>query len=263
MKKIRLFLALILICAACNGHASQSQQPQQDSNMETFIKQGYAVDTLTTPKNRLVKIAFIKHASIAFEIDGKLIYIDPTTAFGNDFSLLPKADYIMVTHEHHDHYDPAALSQLRKDGTQFVANGRVTQMEGKGKTVTPGDSIAFEALGIRVKGTAAYNITPSHLQYHPKARLDVGFLFDIDGLKIYVAGDTEDIPEMQQLGRVDVAFVPVNQPYTMTPQQAVHAIEMIHPRIVYPYHFGETNLTPLTTHFTAPDSVEIRLREMQ
>lgn len=223
--------------------------------------QGISHDSFTIKTGHEVRIHFIKHASLILEIDGKLVYIDPTGMFGNDFSKLPKADAVMVTHEHHDHFDSKAIEAVLNTGTPLICNGRVAELAGKGEAMAPGDTI--ELLGLKVTATPAYNITDGHIQYHPKARKDVGFLYDIDGLRIYVAGDTEDIPEMTSLKDIDIAFLPVNQPFTMTPQQAIHAIDMIKPKIVYPYHYGETNLDPIVKAFKDNDDIEVRIKGLQ
>ena len=220
---------------------------ESDGATSRIESQGIGHDSFTTQSGKNVKIHFIKHASLILEIDGKIVYIDPTGMFGHDFSKLPKADAVMVTHEHHDHFDPKAIEAVVRPDTRLICNSRVAELAGKGEIMEPGDST--ELYGIQVSATPAYNISEGHLQFHPKERKDVGFIYDIDGLKIYVAGDTEDIPEMANLKDIDIAFIPVNQPFTMTPQQAIHAIKMIQPRIVYPYHYGDTDLTPIVEAF--------------
>lgn len=232
-----------------------------DSATKRIESQGITHDSFTTPSGREVKIHFIKHASLILDIAGQIIYIDPTAMFGNDFSKLPKADAVMVTHEHHDHYDPKAIEAVSTPDTRFICNGRVAELAGKGEVMTPGDTISLP--GISITATPAYNTTQGHLQFHPRERKDVGFIYDIDGLRIYVAGDTEDIPELAELKDIDIAFLPVNQPYTMTPAQAVHAIEMVRPKIAYPYHYGETDLSPIVEAFSDNDSIDIRIRELQ
>lgn len=232
-----------------------------DDAIRQMESQGIEHDSFKTQSRKDVKIHFIKHASLILEIDGKLLYIDPTGMFGYDFSKLPKADAIMVTHEHHDHYDPEAIEAVSKSYTRFICNGRVAELSGKGEIMQPGDTL--EVLGVKVTAIPAYNITEGHLQFHPKGRKDVGFLYDIDGLRIYVAGDTEDIPEMADLHNIDIAFLPVNQPYTMTAEQAIHAINMIKPKIAYPYHYGDTDLTPIIDAFQDNKDIEIRIRELQ
>lgn len=230
--------------------------------IETFKSLGYAYDTVITPNGLPVNLIFIKHGSIALEFNNFLIYIDPVTMFGNDFSKLPKADMIFVTHEHGDHFDKKALDELTDKETVLVTNGRVRELFGKGEVMLPGERKEIQAENFTLTGTPAYNTTEGHLQFHPKDRKDLGFVFNIDGLRIYVAGDTEDIPEMADLKDIDVAFLPVNQPYTMTPAQAVKATETIHPKILYPYHYGQTDLKPLTDRFKGTD-IDVRVRQLQ
>ena len=232
-----------------------------DTASKLIEAQGIKHDSFTTKSGKELRIHFIKHASLILEVDGKLIYIDPTGMFGNDFTKLPKADVVMVTHEHHDHFDPQTIEIISGSNTRFIGNHRVVELSGKGESLSPGDTLNL--FGMEVTATPAYNTTEGHLQFHPKDRKDVGFIYDIDGLRIYVAGDTEDIPEMADLRDIDVAFLPVNQPFTMTPEQAIHAINMIKPKVVYPYHYGETDITPIADTFKDNESIDVRIREMQ
>ena len=265
MKHKILFLLLtwFVACSCTNAQSTTKENNMNNtSKLETFAKEGYKYDTFTTPRGREVSLIFIKHGSIAIDIDGYLIYIDPVTMFGNDFSALPKADMIMVTHEHHDHFDPKAIEELTSDNTLFIGSPRIKELYGKGETMQPGDEKEIKGEDIAIYATPAYNITPDHLQFHPKERKDDGFVFDVDGLRIYVAGDTEDIPEMADLKDIDIAFLPVNQPYTMTPQQAVNAVEMIKPKIFYPYHYGETNLDSMAETLKNK-GFDVRIRQLQ
>lgn len=270
MKKF-LSLALIFVfaCIACsNNNKTDGNKTDNNSPMPTDLKlqiiadEGYAFDSLTTPAGRPVSLVFIKHGSIIVDIDGYLVYIDPVTMFGNDFAALPKADMIVVTHEHHDHFDPKAIEELASDTTMLVASQRVVELYGEGRSTLPGDSIIIGSAGLEIAAVPAYNISLDHLQFHPKDRNDIGVVLNIDGLRIYVAGDTEDIPEMSDLKGVDIAFIPVNQPYTMTPEQAIHAVDMLKPNIVYPYHYGDTDLSPLVNKFAGMPT-EVRIRQLQ
>ena len=265
MKHILFILATILICNCSNAKTNQSNQEAMQNNsekLESFAKEGLAYDTFTTPKGRQVSLVFIKHGSIAIDIDGYLIYIDPVTIYGNDFAKLPKADLIMVTHEHHDHFDTKAIEELTSDSTRLIGSRRITELYGAGETMLPGQSMGIPVEDFTIVATPAYNISPDHLQFHPKERQDDGFVFDIDGLRIYVAGDTENIPEMADLKDIDIAFLPVNQPYTMTPEQAIEAVEVIKPKVFYPYHYGETNLSPIVDKFR-DSNIDVRVRNLQ
>jgi L-ascorbate metabolism protein UlaG (beta-lactamase superfamily) len=116
---------------------------------------------------------------------------------------------------------------------------------------------------ILIEAVPAYNTTPGREQFHPRHR-DNGYILTIDGLRIYIAGDTEDIPEMKNLKNIDIdiAFLPVNQPYTMTVTQAVNAANMFLPKILYPYHFGNTNVKQLKEALKN-SGIEVRLRKME
>ena len=112
-----------------------------------------------------------------------------------------------------------------------------------------------------VEAVPAYNITPGHLQFHPKGR-DNGFILTIDGLRIYIAGDTEDIPEMKDIKNIDIAFLPCNQPYTMTPQQLVNAAKIVKPKVLFPYHYGQTNVKGIPTQLQN-EGIDVRIRHYE
>lgn len=273
MKNLFLTLLGMLAFVGC-GNASTSksiststhsdaQSMQQQSKSDVFKNNGYAFDSFVTPSGRSVNIIFVKHGSIILDIDNYIVYIDPVTMFGNDFSVLPKADMILVTHGHHDHFDKAAIDILSTDSTRVFSSPEVAK-SADATALGIGQTVNIDKPNFAFTTVPAYNISEGHLNFHPKARGDLGFVFDIDGFKIYVAGDTEDIPEMTAIGEkdIDVAFIPVNQPYTMTPAQAIHAAEMLRPRILYPYHYGETDLKPLVDRF-ADGAPELRIRALE
>ena len=241
-----------------------NQKTIAENPIGTFTELGYASDTFITPKGDTVNVIFIKHGSLALDIKGKTIYIDPVTMFGNDYSVLPKADVVMVTHEHHDHLDSTAIALVATPQTQIMSSARVSELLPGAKPLKVGEKVNIGIPGVTITTFPAYNTTPDHLQFHPRERGDLGFIFYIDGLKIYIAGDTEDTPEMTELGpeQIDIAFLPVNQPFTMTPEQAIKATDTIHPKILYPYHYGQTDLTPIVNYFANSD-VQVRIREMQ
>ena len=174
-----------------------------------------------------------------------------------NYAAMPKADYIFVTHEHADHYDAAALKTLSADKTQLVTNKRCADMYGSGKVMANGDKL--QLADVSVEAVPAYNSTVGREQFHPKGR-DNGYILTIDGLRIYIAGDTEDIPEMADLKDITVAFLPVNQPYTMTVEQCVNAAKRVNPEILIPYHFSQTDLTGLPEQLPG---IDVRLRDMQ
>ena len=217
-------------------------------------------DVFKTKSGKTVAIYPLLHASIRIVFDGKEIEIDPVGKLGNrttDYAALPKADYIFVTHEHGDHFDRAAIGQLTAAGTRLVTNRRCADMLGYGEVMANGDHKEV-ADNISVEAVPAYNITEGHLQFHPKGR-DNGYILTIDGLRIYIAGDTEDIPEMANIKDIDVAFLPCNQPYTMTTSQFVNAARAIKPRVLFPYHYGQTDISQLPQQLKA-DDIDVRMR---
>ena len=223
--------------------------------------EAYASDTFKTKHNHEVKITFIKHGSLQIAYDNFLIQVDPVSMFA-DYSTFPKADVILITHEHEDHLDPKAIEALTKENTVPVMNESSAKKSGntKAKIMKNGDKMELPNQ-IILEAVPAYNTTPGREQFHPRSR-DNGYILTIDGLRIYIAGDTEDIPEMKNLKNIDVAFLPVNQPYTMTVAQAVNAAKMFSPKVLYPYHFGNTDVKPLK-ELLKDSSIEVRLREMQ
>jgi len=252
MKKIQLFLGgllLSLIPVFFSAVTFAAEPPE-----------GYEVESLSTECG-LMDITLIKHGSLAVMYKDMTIQIDPVAGFGKptdyakDFG---KADFILVTHEHPDHLDEATLKTLMDGHTKLYLNKTSRDKIGFGTAVANGDSFELYE-GVRVEVVPAYNTTPGREKFHPKGNGN-GYILDLDGFRIYIAGDTEDIPEMAELGTIDMAFLPVNQPYTMTPDQCVHAAEMIKPTILIPYHSGQTDLSGIPARL--PD-VDVRLRNMQ
>lgn len=200
--------------------------------------QNFSSDVYETNQGKLT-ITFIGHGTLMFQFNGKTIQVDPWGKLA-DYGVLPKADLILVTHAHGDHLDTAAIRKTSKIGTVLIANAETVDKIKQGIVMKNGDSRT--ACGLTIEAFQAYNSTPGKEQFHPKGR-DNGYVIHFGNKKVYVAGDTEDIPEMASLKNIDIAFLPVNQPYTMLPEQLVRAVQLIKPTIVYPYHFGETDMT--------------------
>ena len=219
-------------------------------------------DSFVTPSGKKVVFTCIKHASIRINYDGKEIQIDPVTNLPpvTDYTKMPKADYIFVTHEHGDHFDPEAIRLLSKEETMTVLNGRCAGMLGRGEVMKNYDQSHFPD-GISVEAVPAYNTTEGRTHFHPKGR-DNGYILNLDGLRIYIAGDTEDIPEMADIRDIDIAFLPCNQPYTMTTEQIVRAARLIKPRVLFPYHYGQTDVSALPSQLQA-DDIDVRIRHYE
>jgi len=224
-----------------------------------LIAGDYEKDTFLTDSGKEVTITFIKHGSLMLTYEGQQIQVDPVTLFAQ-YSTFPKADYILVTHEHGDHLDAQAIDTLTQADTRLILNPSSREILGKGEEIRNGERLQLTD-DILLEAVPAYNTTPGREQYHPRHR-DNGYILTIDGLRIYIAGDTEDIPEMRELKEIDIAFLPVNQPYTMTVAQAVRAAKMFTPKVLYPYHFGETDVKPIKEQLSG-SGIDVRIRKME
>lgn len=225
-------------------------------------QQIFEVDEFNTKSGKAVKFHALVHASIRIEFDGRQLQIDPVSKLGGrviDYASMPKADYLFVTHEHGDHFDKQAIQVLSGTKTQLITNQRCADMLGSGMVMANGDKRTFD--GIQVEAVPAYNISEGRTQFHPKGR-DNGYILTIDGLRIYVAGDTEDIPEMSLIKDIDIAFLPCNQPYTMTPDQLVRAARIIKPKVLFPYHYGQTDLSSVPAQLK-DDGIDVRIRHYE
>ena len=221
----------------------------------------YEFERFCTPAGAPVGICLIKHASLAVSYKGLSIQVDPVSELGKptDYEAdFPKADAILVTHEHFDHFDKDAINTLTKEGTVLITNLRCAQMLGRGTALANGGSADLPG-GIKVYAVPAYNTTEDRQQFHPKGR-DNGYIIDIEGFRIYIAGDTEDIPEMAEVKDIDVAFLPCNQPYTMTPGQCIAAAKVVAPKVLIPYHFSQTDISSIPE---ALPGIDVRIRNMQ
>lgn len=222
----------------------------------------YEVDEFKTKSGKTVKFHALVHASIRIEYDGKEIEIDPVTKLGNktiDYAAMPKADYLFVTHEHGDHFDKEAIRLLTGNKTQLITNKRCAEMLGYGETMANGERSTYN--GITVEAVPAYNTSEGRTQFHPKGR-DNGYILTIDGLRIYIAGDTEDIPEMQNIKDIDIAFLPCNQPYTMTPEQLIKAAKTVKPKVLFPYHYGKTDVAKIP-ELLKVEEIDVRIRHYE
>ncbi|HEY5591003.1 MAG TPA: MBL fold metallo-hydrolase [Paludibacter sp.] len=219
----------------------------------------FTTDTFKTRSNKDVMITFIKHGSLMLTYNKQTIQVDPVSTFA-DYAAFPKADVIIITHEHGDHLDPKAIETLTKKSTLLVVNEAGEKKLGKGEILKNGGKMKISNQ-LTVEAIPAYNTTPDREAYHPRNR-DNGYVLTIENLRIYVAGDTEDIPEMKVLKNIYIAFLPVNQPYTMSVTQAVRAAKMIAPKIFYPYHFGNTDLTNLKVDLKG-SGIDVRIRAME
>ena len=223
--------------------------------------QAFEADIIPTSAGNL-EITFIGHGTLMFRHGGKVIHVDPWTQLA-DYGKLPKADLILVTHEHRDHLDLKAIEAVRKDQTVIVAPQTAAKQIKGAVAMNNGDAKTF--LGFPVEAVPAYNLV--HMRspgtpYHPKGDGN-GYVITFADKRVYIAGDTENTPEMKALRNIDVAFLPMNLPYTMTPEMVADAAKAFRPKILYPYHFGETDVQKLARLMKDEKGIEVRIRNLK
>jgi L-ascorbate metabolism protein UlaG (beta-lactamase superfamily) len=175
---------------------------------------------------------------------------------------MPKGDLILITHEHGDHLDPGAIAAIRQSETAVVLTETCASKVSGGAVMKNGDVRTVG--GLKIEAVPAYNIVhkrPSGEAFHPRGRGN-GYIITFGDTRVYVAGDTENTPEMKALRAIDVAFLPMNVPYTMTPEMVADAARAFRPKILYPYHFGKTDTSELVRLLEAEKSIEVRIRRM-
>ena len=218
------------------------------------------MDTIPTSGGDL-RVTFIGHATLMFAYGNKVIHIDPWSKLA-DCSSLPKADVILVTHEHPDHLDTVAIKALQKEGTQVILNSASSSKVPGSVLMTNGEVRTIQ--GLKIEAIPAYNII--HLRapgqpYHSKG-VGNGYVITFGDKRFYVAGDTENTPEMKSLPDIYCAFLPMNLPYTMTPEMVADAAKAMKPKMLYPYHMGETDPAALVT-LLKDSGIDVRIRKMQ
>ncbi|MBN2103596.1 MBL fold metallo-hydrolase [bacterium] len=236
-----LFIMLISFCAL----------PAQQSLQKDVI--------LTSGGN--LEITFIGHGSLMFTYKSQVIHIDPFTRVG-DYSKLPDADLILITHHHRDHLDPEALIEIRTDSTELICTQLCSEQIEGGIIMKNGDIRTIN--GIPVEAVPMYNIVHKRDNgepYHVKGEGN-GYILTMGDKRIYVAGDTENTPEMKSLKNIDIAFLPMNVPYTMTPEMVTDAARAFMPKVIYPYHYGNTDTSRLVELLKDNPDIDVRIRKM-
>lgn len=199
--------------------------------------------TFQTPMGEL-RVEVFGHASVLFEMAGKRIYADPYSEVC-DFAGKAPADLILITHNHYDHYDQKAFGPISTPQTAFIVSQNVGHVDGRYTVLANDEFCYWEDIGIFA--VESYNINRRNPQgelFHPRG-VGNGYVLDFDGFKVYLAGDTEPIPEMQDLPRIDLAFLPKNLPYTMTDEEFIKAANLLKPKFLYAYHYFEIDVPKL------------------
>ncbi|HTU01046.1 MAG TPA: MBL fold metallo-hydrolase [Candidatus Sulfotelmatobacter sp.] len=221
----------------------------------------FETDTFATSAGPL-RITFVGHGTLTLEWDGKVIHVDPVGDYA-DYSQMPKADLVLITHEHRDHMDPKAVAAIRTDKTVVVLTQTCASEIAGGTVMANGDEKTI--LGIRLEAVPAYNLVHKRNDgspYHPKGRGN-GYILTLGGTRLYIAGDTENTPEMKALRDIDIAFLPMNLPFTMTPEMVADAAKAFRPEVLYPYHFGETDTSKIVELLKDTPGVDVRIRKMK
>lgn len=229
--------------------------------MSCSAKIQYPTKTVLTDSGDEVRFSMICHGSINIEYKGLSIQVDPVWKNGDkevDYTIFPEADIILVTHEHSDHLCKQTIDMLSGPKTKVFINKAGYEKLGKGQILRNGDALELEK-GIKIKAVAAYNTTEGRERFHAKGNGN-GYLLEIDGLKVYISGDSEYIEEMSALKDIDIAFLAANQPYTMTVEQCLDAAMTIHPRILIPYHLSDTDASAIKEGLSLTD-IEVLLYE--
>ena len=226
----------------------------------TVSAQKFQKDVIETIGGDLT-ITFIGHGTLMFEYQNKVIHIDPWSRLA-DYSTLPKADAILITHEHEDHLDLDAIKAIEKENTDLILTRICFDKIKRGKILNNGDYTAVAC--VPVEAVPAYNRIARRgngKPYHPKGEGN-GYIFTFSNTRVYVAGDTEYVPEMDILHDISILFLPMNLPYTMEPTLVAMAALQLKPKILYPYHLGETKPEELI-QLLMGSGIEVRIRSMK
>ena len=223
--------------------------------MPANAQQTFEKDKINSSAGEL-EISFIGHGTLMLTFGKKVIHIDPWRHLA-DYKILPKADVIILTHHHPDHFDRKAIELIRIENTVVILTERCAKKISGGLIMKNGDIQKID--GITVEAIPAYNLEKF---YHPKGEGN-GYVLTIGNKRIYIAGDTENTPEMKALKNIDYAFLPMNLPYTMTPEMVADAAMAFKPKVLYPYHFGETDTSVLVDLLKGYPKIELRIRKMK
>jgi L-ascorbate metabolism protein UlaG (beta-lactamase superfamily) len=191
-----------------------------------------------------------------FAFGGKVIHVDPVSSY-IDAATAPKADVILITHEHGDHLDAKAIQAISTDKTAVIVNPGSSRALPSATVMKNGGTQTVA--GVLVQAVPAYNLEKP---FHPRGNGN-GYVLTFGDKRVYVAGDTENIPEMKALKQIDVAFLPMNLPFTMTPEQVADAAKAFRPKVLYPYHFGNSDTAALAALLKDEKDIEVRIRDMR
>ena len=226
-----------------------------------LVQAKYEKDVLDSATGDLVA-TFLGHGSLMLEFNKQIIQIDPWSKAA-DYAFLPKADIVLITHNHPDHLDPVALKKTRHPTTTVIVSENCATAVAGAQVMKNGEARVLNTIGIMAM--PAYNMVHKRDNgelYHPRGEGN-GYLLTFNKTRVYIAGDTENIPEIDELQDIDYAFLPMNLPYTMTPEMVENAARNFKPKVLYPYHYGETDPKRLVELLKDLPEVEVRIRRMK
>jgi L-ascorbate metabolism protein UlaG (beta-lactamase superfamily) len=224
------------------------------------IQQKFETDVIPTSAGNL-EITFLGHGSLMLAFKGQIIYVDPFSQVA-DYAQLPVADMILITHEHHDHLDLQALANIRREKTVVILTKTCAEQVKDGIVLQNGQARLVN--DIPIEAVPAYNLVHKRENgqpFHPKG-IGNGYVLTFGDKRLYIAGDTENIPEMKKLQNIACAFLPMNLPYTMTPEMVADAAQAFRPNILYPYHYGDTNTAILEELLKEDKDITVRIHQM-
>lgn len=270
---LSFFIIAAGICFWLSCNAKNKENSNIQANISSAVQSGKIIpaDVYAVGDDSLY-ITLVGHASLMLEYKGKIIHIDPYSQVA-DYSVLPKADLILLTHEYQDHFDMSAINMIKKEDTNYFFSyscydGLANMVDTLKNDLVLRNYNHISYNGVVISAFPAYNMVHKNPQgefYHPKGRGN-GYLlnFGSDALKVYVAGDTENIPEMKNrdLFSVDIAFLPKNIPYTMDDDMFVDAAKTLGAKVLYPYHFSEFDENKITRALEGT-GIELKLRPMK
>ena len=242
-------LEMILRCTLCAALIALSVFGM------AFAQKKYAEDSFAAEGGD-IRITFIGHGTLMIRHADKVIHVDPVAMYA-DYATMPKADVILVTHEHPDHLDAKAITAITTTRTILITNQASAKNLPSVAVMKNGDTRTVA--GITIEAVPAYNLEK---QFHVKGNGN-GYVLNLGGKRIFIAGDTENVPEIKALKNIDIAFLPMNLPFTMTPGQVADAAKAIKPKVLYPYHFGNTDTNALLQLMKDAPDIEVRIRELQ
>lgn len=223
--------------------------------------QEFEKDTYDIGKGKSVVITFIGHGSLMFETDGKVIHTDPSTREA-DYTTLPKADLILITHHHGDHCDSNAVEAIKTANTTIITTQLAADKLSEGTVLPNNESMDYG--DIKIEAIPAYNLVHKRDNgdfFHPKGTCN-SYVVTMGNKRIFIGGDTENTPEMKVLKDIDIAFLPMNLPYTMTPEMVADAAKAFKPSVLYPYHYGKTDTGIIVELMKNEPDVKTIIRDM-